>query len=213
MKRIKEFFLLKDDIFFDLLINLADCSYDCSKEFSELVKNFEKMNKDGRSERLNRIGKYEKDGDELVRKISSELYNHFVTPIDREDIHAVASNLDTGIDMIEEVSRKILYYRLEKIPSLMKQQADIVEQQLKEIKHAVHEFKKSGNIQETHSKVFDLEDKADYIYEVAVSGLFVPGTDPLIVIKLKDLYDNLERLSDINQRLAIIIEGIVIKNV
>lgn len=213
MKRIKEFFLLKDDIFFDLLISLADCTYDCSKEFSKFVKDFEQLSIEERSEKLNIIGKYEKQGDELVRKISSELYNHFVTPIDREDIHAIASDLDNGIDIIEEVSKKIHYYRLEKIPPLMKQQADIIELQIKEIQSAIYELKKSGSITEKHSMIFELEDKADDIYEVAVSGLFIPGTDPLYVIKVKDLHDNLEKIADLNQRLAVIIEGIVIKNV
>ena len=213
MKRIKEFFLLKDDIFFDLLISLADCTYDCSKEFSKFVNDFEHMGKEERSEKLNTIGKYEKQGDELVRKISSELYNHFVTPIDREDIHAIASDLDNGIDIIEDVSKKIHYYRLEKIPPLMKQQANIIELQIKEIQSAIYELKKSGNISENHSIIFELEDKADYIYEVAVSGLFIPDADPLYVIKIKDLHDNLERIADLNQRLAIVIEGIVIKNV
>lgn len=213
MKQIKEFFLLKDDVFFDLLIRLADCTYSCSKEFSELVNDFENRDKDEKSKRLDRIGRYEKEGDELVRHISSELYKHFVTPIDREDIHAIASNLDNEIDIIEEVSKKIHYYRLEKIPPLMKQQAGVIELQMNEIKNAVHDFKKSGDIQKRHSMVFDLEDKADGIYEVAVSGLFIPDADPINIIKLKDLHDSLEHIADLNQRLAIIIEGIVIKNV
>lgn len=213
MKRIKEFFLLKDDVFFDHLIKLADCAHSCSEEFFKLLNDFENLEKQERLDRIDKIGKYEKQGDELVVTISSELHKHFVTPIDREDIHAIASNLDNEIDMIEEVSKKIHHYRLEKIPPLMKQQAGIIEQQIKEIKDAIYDFKKFSNFEEKHSMVFELEDKADAVYEVALSALFVPGTDPLYVIKLKDLYDNLEHIADLNQRLAIILEGIVIKNV
>jgi uncharacterized protein Yka (UPF0111/DUF47 family) len=89
---------------------------------------------------------------------------------------------------------------------------------MKEIRVAVERMKKSANIENEYRKVFELEDKADAIYEKAMGELFDPtnerlASNPLNVIKLKDLYDELENLTDQNQKLAAIIEGIVIKHV
>jgi hypothetical protein len=218
MKRIKEFFLLKDDKFFDLLTNLADCAHSCSQELKTLVNDFEKMNEVQRKEMLKRLYDFEKQGDSFVKSISEQLYLNFITPIDREDIHDLASTLDTSIDEMEEVGKKIMYYRMESLPQLMKKQVDIAEQQSKEIKAAVKDLKNSKSMKDFYQKVSDLEDQADQVYESAMSDLFDPNqksfaSNPLLVIKLKDLYGELEDITDVNQHLAAIIEGIVIKHI
>ncbi|MFH2106090.1 MAG: DUF47 family protein [Candidatus Micrarchaeota archaeon] len=218
MKRIKEFFLLKDDKFFDLLTNLAECAHSCSLELKLLVDDFEKMDVSQRKDVLKRLYDFEKQGDSFVKSISEALYHNFITPIDREDIHALASTLDTSIDEMEEVGKKIMYYRVDSIPQLMKKQADLVEQQSREIKSAVQKIKSSKSMKDFYQKISDLEDQADHTYELAMSGLFDPNqqlfvSNPLIVIKLKDLYGELEDITDVNQHLAAIIEGIVIKHI
>jgi hypothetical protein len=218
MKRIKEFFLLKDDAFFDMLFNLSECSYNCALAFESFVQDYEKLDAGQRGVRLRTLNGYEKDGDVLVRTISEELYRNFITPIDREDIHALASNLDTCIDLMEDIGKKFIYYRIDATTPDMMAQAHIVTQQVKEIKTAIGSLKASKNITSEYQKVFELEEQADFIYERAMSELFDPADEalsanPLQVIKLKDLYDELEELADLNQRLAAIIEAIVIKHV
>ena len=218
MKRIKEFFLLKDDVFFDMLFNLAQCADSCSAEFERFVNDYEDLDAGQRGMRLRAMNGYEKDGDVLVRTISEELYKNFITPIDREDIHAHASNLDSSIDIMEDISKKFVYYRMDSATSLMKKQAGIAAAQMKEIRVAIERMKKATNIEDEYRKVFELEDQADVLYEKAMGDLFDPANErlvssPLTVIKLKDLYDELEDLTDLNQKLAAIIEGIVIKHV
>jgi len=218
MKRIKEFFLLKDDMFFELLIKLSKCAYECSKEFECYVRDYEKMKPEERDEKLRVLSRYEKDGDILVREISEELYKNFITPIDREDIHALASNLDTTIDMMEEIGKKISYYRFEATSPIMKTQASISSEQMEAIAKVISRLKESKDLKEEYRKVFELEDKADAIYETAMTDLFDPkdphlANNPLLVIKLKDIYDELEDITDLNQQLAAIIEGIIIKHV
>jgi hypothetical protein len=218
MKRIKEFFLLKDDKFFDLLLKLADCAHCCARDFSSFVNDYDKMDEKTRAEKVRELDKHEKGGDILVRTIAEELYRNFITPIDREDIHALASDMDTCIDMLEEAGKKISYYRFEKLTPVMKEQAAIVEAQTKAIRNAVAQLRDPKGIKHDCRLVMDLEDKADGIYEAAMAHLFDPDdillvNNALLVIKLKDLYDELEDICDLNQKLATIIEGVAIKHV
>lgn len=218
MKRIKDFFLLKDDAFFDMLVKLADVTEKCSLEFERFVAEYETLDAGQRGVRLRALNGYERDGDVLVRTISEELYRNFITPIDREDIHALASDLDTCIDMMEDIGKKFVYYRVDSTTQTMKDQARIVAEQVREIKAAISSLNRGKSMKSQYQRVFELEDSADIIYERAMSELFDPANErlaasPLLVIKLKDLYDELEELTDLNQRLAAIIEGIIIKHV
>ncbi|MEW6722927.1 MAG: DUF47 family protein [Candidatus Micrarchaeota archaeon] len=218
MKRIKEFFLLKDDKFFDMLFALSECTYKCAHEFDSFVRDYEGLDAGQRGVRLKALGGFEKDGDALVRAISEELYRNFITPIDREDIHALASNLDNGIDIMEDIGKKFIYYRIDSPTGAMKEQARIASAQVGEIRAAIGAMRSSKNITKEYQKVFELEDAADFIYEKAMGELFDPANErlaanPLHAMKLKDIYDELEDLTDLNQRLAAIIEGIVIKHV
>jgi len=217
MKRIKEFFLLKDDKFFNLLSSLAECTHGCAQEFENFVMEFDRLDDTGRAERIKALGAFEKEGDRLVRTISEELYRSFITPIDREDIHLLASDLDTIIDMMEEVGKKIVYYRIDSTSTVMKCQASIAKQQMAVIMGAIGSLKASKEIKSEYQKVSELEDKADAIYENAMGRLFDPNdkelaNDPLLVIKLKDVYDELEDIADLNQHLAALVEGISIKH-
>lgn len=218
MKRIKEFFLLKDDKFFDLLLKLADCTYCAAKDFTTFLKDYDAMDDRAKAQKVKELSVHEKEGDVLVRTIAEELYINFITPIDREDIHALASDMDTCIDMLEEVAKKIAYYRVEKVTSVMKEQAAIVEEQVKAIRNAVAHLRSPKSITQECRHIIDLEDRADGIYESAMVRLFDPDdillvNNALLVIKLKDLYDELEDICDLNQKLATIIEGVAIKHV
>jgi hypothetical protein len=218
MKRIKDFFLLKDDAFFDMLVNLAEVTQKCSAEFESFVTDYERLDAGQRGVRLKALNGYEKDGDVLVRTISEELYRNFITPIDREDIHALASNLDTAIDMMEDIGKKFVYYRIDTTTPTMKEQAHIIAEQMLEIKGAIGTLNRGKNMKSQYQRVHELEDQADFIYEKAMTELFDPANErlaasPLHVIKLKDLYDELEELADLNHRLAAIVESILIKHV
>ncbi|MFH0884586.1 MAG: DUF47 family protein [Candidatus Micrarchaeota archaeon] len=217
MKRIKEFFLLKDDAFFDMLFSLAECANKCANEFNGFIEEYETLDAGQRGMRLKSLNGYEKDGDVLVRTISEELYKTFITPIDREDIHALASDLDTGIDLMEDIGKKFLYYRFDVPTPIMKQQARIALEQMEVLLSAIKCLKSAKQIKNEYQKVFELEDTADALYEKAMSEIFDPANErlssnPLLVIKMKDLYDELEELTDLHQRLAATIEGIVIKH-
>ncbi|MGV8176656.1 MAG: DUF47 domain-containing protein [Candidatus Bilamarchaeaceae archaeon] len=213
MKRIKEFFLLKDDIFFDLLMQLANTAHATSEVFTRFISEYEGLDDRQRAAMLGQIGRHEKEGDAIVRKISDELFKHFITPIDREDIHAIASELDDEIDIMEEVAKKMQYYRLETVPEAMKEQARISLRQIGKIREAVEGFENGAGISDDCKEVCGLEDKADALYEMAMTELFSnKEIDPILLIKLKDIYDELEDLTDLNQKLAIVLEGIMIKH-
>ena len=184
MKRIKEFFLLKDDKFFNLLGSLAECTHGCAQEFENFVMEFDGLDEKGKAERIKALGAFEKEGDRLVRTISEELYRSFITPIDREDIHLLASDLDTIIDMMEEVGKKFVYYRLDSTSTVMKCQASIAKQQMAVIMGAIGGLKASKNIKGEYLKVSELEDKADAIYENAMAKLFDDADGKVPVVKL-----------------------------
>ena len=155
----------------------------------------------------------EHEGDRITHEIIDRLNHTFVTPIDREDILALASALDDIVDYTEEVADYLGLYRIEAPMDQAISQAHVLSGACKEIDKAIpllRGFK--PEISQHTVEVNRLENEGDRITREAVASLFDAPIDPMVVIRWKDLFERLEAAIDSTEHVADILYGIVIKN-
>jgi predicted phosphate transport protein (TIGR00153 family) len=154
----------------------------------------------------------EQEGDRITHDIIQRLNSTFVTPIDREDIYALASALDDIVDYIEEVADFLGIYRIEAPMVQAQQLAEILLQSCRAICQAIPRLRNFKDIRHYTVEVNRLENDGDRVVREALASLFDHGTDPMFVIRWKDIFDRLEDAVDSTETVANILEGIVIKN-
>jgi predicted phosphate transport protein (TIGR00153 family) len=154
----------------------------------------------------------EQEGDRITHDIIQRLNSTFVTPIDREDIYALASALDDIVDFIEEVSDFLALYRIEAPMDQATELARILHQSSRAIAGAIPRLRTFKDIHHYTVEVNRLENDGDRVVRQALASLFERGIDPMLVIRWKDIFERLEDGIDATERVANILEGIVIKN-
>jgi uncharacterized protein len=154
----------------------------------------------------------EQEGDRITHDIIQRLNQTFVTPIDREDIYALASALDDIVDYTEEVADYVGLYKIEAPFEQSQQLATVLLQASRQISEAMPRLRGFRDISHYTVEINRLENDGDRITREAIAALFDNGIDPMVVIRWKDLYERLESAIDATERVANIIEGIVIKN-
>jgi predicted phosphate transport protein (TIGR00153 family) len=154
----------------------------------------------------------EHEGDRITHDIIQRLNSTFVTPIDREDIYALASALDDVVDFIEEVSDFLTLYRIEAPMDQAAELARILHQSTRAIAGAIPRLRTFKDIHHYTVEVNRLENDGDRVVRQALASLFERGIDPMLVIRWKDIFERLEDRIDATETVANILEGIVIKN-
>jgi uncharacterized protein len=158
------------------------------------------------------ILKAEQEGDRITHDIVQRLNSTFVTPIDREDIYGLATQMDDIVDYVEEAADFLGLYKIE---APMAQALDLTRvlvsscEQLAEALDHLREFK---DLDKYWIEIHRLENEGDRISRDAVASLFSDGIDPMVVIRWKDMFAVLENAIDATETAAQILEGIVIKN-
>ncbi len=154
----------------------------------------------------------EQDGDRITHDIYDRLNHTFVTPIDREDILALASALDDIVDYTEEVADYLGLYKIEAPMDQAIRLAGVLKQAAGHICEAIPRLRGFRDISHYTVEVNRLENEGDRITRAAIASLFDGGIDPMVVIRWKDLFERLEAAIDATEHVANIMEGIVIKN-
>ena len=154
----------------------------------------------------------EQEGDRITHDIIHRLNQTFVTPIDREDIYALASALDDVVDYAEEVADFLGLYKIEAPMEQAQQLAHILLQAARQISEAMPRLRGFRDISHYTVEINRLENDGDRVSREALASLFDNGIDPMVVIRWKDIYDRLEEAIDATEAVANILEGIVIKN-
>ena len=154
----------------------------------------------------------EQEGDRITHDIIQRLNQTFVTPIDREDIYALASGLDDIVDWIEEVADFFGLYRIEAPMSQAVQQARILNNSCGQIAKAIPRLRTFGDIHHFTVEINRHENEGDRVVREALASLFEAGIDPMLVIRWKDIFERLEDAIDATERVSNILEGITIKN-
>ncbi|HWR73300.1 MAG TPA: DUF47 family protein [Nitrospirota bacterium] len=160
------------------------------------------------------IYEFEQDGDMFTHDIMKELNKTFLTPIDREDIHALTARIDDVLDLIWAAVDRMVVYRIDKptsevisIAEDLQMIADILKKAMKELRS-----KQYSHVQEHCIEINRLENRIDRKYRDALGKLVNSQTDPVHIIKWKDIYQLFEDASDRAEDIANILEGIVLKH-
>jgi predicted phosphate transport protein (TIGR00153 family) len=162
-----------------------------------------------------RIKDIEHDGDLITHKIFSELNSTFVTPLDREDIHELASALDDVLDHMDGCAHRFAMYKISRVPKAMSQLIDVLVLSIEELKNAVHlmrNLNETEQFQCSFQKVNEYENLADDLFDRAVADLFEKEKNPVQIIKLKEIFVGLETATDKCEDAANVLEGILIKH-
>jgi uncharacterized protein len=154
----------------------------------------------------------EQEGDRITHDIIQRLNSTFVTPIDREDIYALASALDDIVDFIEETADFLSLYRIEASMDKANEMARILHQSARAIAGAIPRLRTFKDIHHYTVEVNRLENDGDRVLREALASLFERGIDPMLVIRWKDIFERLEDGIDATETVANILEGIVIQN-
>jgi predicted phosphate transport protein (TIGR00153 family) len=158
------------------------------------------------------IRKLEADGDEIIHETFTRLNQTFITPIDPEDIHALASSLDDVLDGIEEAAHRMYTYRLNPIPHAMVHLCTLIHQCAKSLKECFQALNDKQQVTGHCIEINRLEDMADGLVRKAIADLFDHEKDPIALIKLKEVYEFLEATTDYCEDVADVLQGVVIKN-
>jgi predicted phosphate transport protein (TIGR00153 family) len=199
--------LPRDDQFFVLFDQLAHHLAASAKLLDTLFADVEHMD-----DHVKAIKDIEHKADLLTATINQRIDKSFITPIDREDIHLLASRLDDVIDLLDGTSRRFEMLHIESVQPRAKQLTNVLCRAASEIEVAVVEMRKPPQVNEHVALIKHLEEEADAIYHEAVGALFAGTPDPLDVIKWKEMYDTLERAVDSCMGVAQVLQSISLKN-
>jgi uncharacterized protein len=150
--------------------------------------------------------------DEITHNISTRLSRSFITAIDREDIHALATALDDVVDFIDALASAVVMYDVQEYTRFMRLFAGVIQQMSLELDLLVPNIDRQKELSLHLLKLHELEREGDEIYREAMHDLFSGKTDVRTVIFLKDLYEDLEATVDRCQHVGDVFERIVIKN-
>jgi predicted phosphate transport protein (TIGR00153 family) len=150
--------------------------------------------------------------DALTHDTIQRLHRTFVTPFDREDLHAMATSLDNVMDAIDHAAALIHLYRITQVRQAARDLAHTVSASTERLLAALEALKARRPVQPHAVEVNRLENEADRVYQEAVQTLFDVETDPILIMKWKEVYDVLEQITDACEDVANVIEGVVVKH-
>ena len=183
----------KDEKFFKLFKEMTENIIEGAKLLKDMLDNFENP---GESQR--KIKDLEHKGDSITHAVIQKLNKTFVTPLDREDIYALASKLDDILDLIDVSAQRIIMYNVESIPVQAKSLGFIILQCCFVVDKAVAMLGKKSNEQlfALCVEINALENEADRVCREAISNLFDEEKDPFQLIKWTEIYETLEKATD-----------------
>jgi predicted phosphate transport protein (TIGR00153 family) len=197
----------RDIRFFDLFAEDAANVLGGARLLEAMLRSYDVIER-----RAGEIRDAEHRGDELSHDIGHRLESTFVTPFDREDIHALISGLDDVLDYIEEVADTFVLYRITAPTPVAIQQSSIIVRQCEQLHEAITHLRGFSGLEKYWIEVHRLENEGDLLVRNAIAELFEGGGDPVELIKWKDVYGLLESTIDKCEDVANIIERIVVKH-
>jgi predicted phosphate transport protein (TIGR00153 family) len=200
----------KDHRFFDLFREDAANLREGALALQELVDHYENIEK--KYEHIKRI---EHQGDNITHEIFTKLRDTFITPLEREDIHGLASGLDDVLDCIEGVASRMWTFKLAKPTPEVKKLADIITKAVEQIFEAIDNLESLGHVHAFCKQINILEYEADVVCREAIAELFEKSetaAELKDLIKLKEIYTRLEVAADRCEDVANVIEEIIVKS-
>jgi uncharacterized protein len=207
MGRLSKVFAPRERVFFDLFEEAGQNILRAADLLDRMLRNYPDSKDLARD-----ILICEQEGDRITHDIINRLNHTFVTPIDREDILALASALDDIVDFTEEVADYLGLYKIEAPMDQAIRLAHVLLLASRQVADAIPRLRGFRDLSTYTVEINRLENEGDRITREAVASLFQNGIDPMVVIRWKDLFERLEEAIDAAEHVANILEGIVIKN-
>ncbi|MDQ6806705.1 MAG: DUF47 domain-containing protein [Actinomycetota bacterium] len=207
MGRLSNVFAPRDRVFFELFEEAGQNILHAADLLDRMLRNYPDSKDLARD-----ILICEHEGDRITHDIINRLNHTFVTPIDREDILGLASALDDIVDFTEEVADYLGLYKIEAPMDQAIRLAHVLLLASQQVAEAIPLLRGFRDLSHYTVEINRLENEGDRITREAVASLFQNGIDPMVVIRWKDLFERLEEAIDAAERVANILEGIVIKN-
>ena len=199
----------KEESFFDLFEAQVNRLVEASGVLVEATERFETL-----GENAKRLERLEHDADQLTHEIMERLNKTFITPIDREDIHRLATDLDDVMDLMEAVTERFILFKVQQMLPQAKEIAKVIQQQLQEMQRMIPHLRRMRreSIMPHCVEINRLENTGDRLLRTAFATLFDGSHEPLVVIKWRELYGLMEEATDKCEDVANVIESIVLKH-
>ena len=195
--------------FFDLFEEQVSHAVEAARFFKEVASQ-DRVSE----EMLRRITEIEHQGDNAAHKIIERLNKTFITPFDREDIHALAMELDDITDMIHNIVSRLRVYDITGVDKNLVEFAAVIEQSVRAVARAVgglRHVKNARVVFDACVEVNRLENVGDVMRDRVLAELFATATDPILVIKWKDIYQDAETVLDVCEDVVHVVDSIMVK--
>ncbi|HUL02865.1 MAG TPA: DUF47 family protein [Gemmatimonadales bacterium] len=200
--------LPREEEFFDLFVAVAQRN----KEAAQHLRDLFEAPPDRRTPHVEAIKRLEHEADQVTHEVVNRLDRTFITPLDREDIHALASDLDDVMDAMDGTARRSQIFRVGLAPSGVKQLAAVIQRMVAVLAEGVGRLKKGDDVMRFCIEAKQLEEEGDAIYHEALGRMFDTEKNALEVIKWKEIYDTLELTLDQGEDVANVLESITLKH-
>ncbi len=212
--RIVKFFMPKEERFHELLDRDTRHLQTSALLFLEIAKSADFAD---RQKKVKELSALEHEGDLITRDIFNALNSTFITPLDREDIRTLASDLDDILDLIEGVALYLIVFEIHESPEPLRRFAEIIVSMVEEIHKAtgmVWDLSNEKQIHESIVRISNLENEADALYFNVIADLFNgrDGRNPVEILKWKEVYQGLEDAADQCKDFTHVLGNVVIKN-
>ena len=193
--------------FYDLFAMSASHLVDGARELTKLLG----AEPSERETVASRMRDLEHAADESTHAIMRKVNSSFITPFDREDIYRLASNLDDCMDLMEAAADLIVLYRIGELPDGISAQVEVLTRMAELTADAMPRLRSMRDLSEYWIEINRLENQADHIYRQLLAELFNDGADAIMVLKLKEVTDELEAAADAFETVANQVESIAVK--
>ncbi len=203
-------FLPRETSFFDFFEQHAALTIEGTKEFLSLVTTGANI-----AAKCRRISDIEHETDTITHRCVEALHKTFITPIDRDSIHRLITRMDDVMDFVEAAAERVELYELTVMTADVRDLADALHRAAVQVEAAVRGLRDLKDPNATLKLCIDinrLENEADAILRRSVARLFKEEKDPIMVIKWKEVYENLENATDRCEDVANIIEGVILEH-
>ena len=200
----------KEDQFFTLFKEFADIVDKMGTDFGEIINNYHNVERAIADMKMT-----ESECDAKSHVILEILNESFITPFDREDIFKIVNQLDDLADYMEDTASKLQIYDVDHIKNDAIEMANLINDATSKVKYLFEELpdsKKQNNARQAIIEINRMENLGDAVFRRALGKLFREETDPVEIIKWKDIYENLEETLDACEHLADTVEGVLVKN-
>ncbi len=197
----------RDGKFYDLFNEQAKNIHEAAQVLVVLFRDFKDVEK-----RVAEIRVAEHKGDQITRSVMTKLNQTFITPFDREDIHALSSALDDVMDLVDAAATRLITYKVKFVTPGASQLADVILRGAEILVKAISELKRPQTILKYCEQLNQIEEESDRIKGECIARLFEDSTLPVEIIKWKEIYEVLEAATDKCEDVSDVLAAVALKS-